>query len=143
MSQTHPIQVGNIKKGSHVIIQGFPCKVIDFACSKPGKHGSSKMHLTASDIFTGRKYEAIHPTDLTIYAPFVTKKEYEFIDFNEEDGYLNLMNDEGQEKTDLQIKDKNLLKKFKAAMEGGDAKTFTVYTISAMGFEHVYDIKEN
>jgi len=41
-AQTFPIRAGEVKKGTHVLIKGFPCKVIEVsrlerACSAP--HG--------------------------------------------------------------------------------------------------------
>ena len=59
MSYTAPVQVGTLKKGSHVVIQGNPCKIDDYSVSKQGKHGSAKMHIIASDIFTGKRFETM------------------------------------------------------------------------------------
>lgn len=27
-----PIQAGALKKGSHVVLKGFPCKIVDYSC---------------------------------------------------------------------------------------------------------------
>jgi len=27
-----PIQAGTLKKGSHVVLKGFPCKIVDYSC---------------------------------------------------------------------------------------------------------------
>jgi len=37
-----PEKVNNVKKGSVVMLGGFPCKVVEMKKSKPGKHGSAK-----------------------------------------------------------------------------------------------------
>ena len=35
-SKTYPIRAGEVKKGSHVIIKGHPCKVVEVTTSKTG-----------------------------------------------------------------------------------------------------------
>lgn len=51
------VLAGALKKGSHVVIKGFPCKIIDYSTSKTGKHGHAKANIVGIDIFSGRKYE--------------------------------------------------------------------------------------
>ena len=48
---------GAIKKGMYILIKDNPCKVVEVTTSKTGKHGHAKAHITAIDIFTGKKYE--------------------------------------------------------------------------------------
>lgn len=64
-----PISVGAIKKGSHVVIKGFPCKVVEYSTAKTGKHGSAKANITGVDIFTSKKYEMFAPTSATAQEP--------------------------------------------------------------------------
>lgn len=42
-SFTYPIAAGNIKKGSHVILKGVPCKVDDISISKTGNTVMQKL----------------------------------------------------------------------------------------------------
>lgn len=72
-SDSQPIQGGSIKKGSYCMLKGFPCKVVDTAVSKPGKHGSAKIHVTGIDIFTNKKIDDIFSTAGTAWSPVVTK----------------------------------------------------------------------
>ena len=53
-SLTYPQQIGSLKKGAHVLIKGFPCKIIDISTSKTGKHGHAKANYVGIDIFTGK-----------------------------------------------------------------------------------------
>lgn len=55
------------------MLKGFPCKVVDTAVSKPGKHGSAKIHVTGIDIFTNKKIDDIFSTAGTAWSPVVTK----------------------------------------------------------------------
>ena len=70
-----------------------PCKVIDIKVSKTGKHGHAKCRFTAIDIFDGSKHEDIVPSTHTAHVPVVTRMEYQVIGL--EDGYLQLMTDDG------------------------------------------------
>jgi len=99
-SETIPIQAGSVKKGIHVVIKGNPCKVVDISTSKTGKHGHAKASITGVDIFTGKKYQDISPTSHNIMQPIVTRKDYQLLEISE-DGFLSLMDDEGQIREDL------------------------------------------
>lgn len=68
-----PIQGGSIKKGAYCILKGNPCKVLETAISKPGKHGSAKIAVTGVDLFTNKKIEGIFATSGQAWAPNVTK----------------------------------------------------------------------
>jgi translation initiation factor 5A len=61
--------VGAIKKGGHVVIKGFPCKVAEYSTAKTGKHGSAKANIMGYDIFSGKKYEMFAPTSATAQEP--------------------------------------------------------------------------
>eukprot|EP00405_Crypthecodinium_cohnii_P056856 CAMPEP_0206620088 /NCGR_PEP_ID=MMETSP0325_2-20121206/61382_1 /ASSEMBLY_ACC=CAM_ASM_000347 /TAXON_ID=2866 /ORGANISM="Crypthecodinium cohnii, Strain Seligo" /LENGTH=132 /DNA_ID=CAMNT_0054142915 /DNA_START=174 /DNA_END=573 /DNA_ORIENTATION=- len=69
-SSTFPQQAGEIRKGSHLMIKGRPCKCIEVSTSKTGKHGHAKAHIVALDIFTGKKYEDLCPTSHNLDVPF-------------------------------------------------------------------------
>merc|ERR1719158_19941 len=75
-SDTYPQQAGEIRKGSHLMIKGHPCKCVEVSTSKTGKHGHAKAHIVAIDIFTGKKYEDLCPTSHTLAVPFVKREEY-------------------------------------------------------------------
>merc|ERR1712146_567874 len=75
-AMTFPTSAGSIRKGSHMLIKGFPCKVAEVTTSKTGKHGHAKASITGIDIFTGKKYEDSVPTSHNVDCPNVTKTEY-------------------------------------------------------------------
>ena len=58
------------------MLKGNPCRVIDTAISKPGKHGSAKIHVTGVDLFTNKKIDDIFSTAGTAWMPIVKKTEY-------------------------------------------------------------------
>lgn len=84
------------------MIKGRPCKVVNIAVSKTGKHGHAKCNFTATDIFNGKKLEDMVPSSHGTTVPVVTKTDWEIIDINE-DGELTLMDEGGNQKVDLNL----------------------------------------
>ncbi|MEM3606666.1 MAG: translation initiation factor IF-5A, partial [Candidatus Bathyarchaeia archaeon] len=58
-----PVEVGSLKVGQYVIIDGEPCKIVEFEKSKPGKHGSAKARIVGISLFTGQKKSMVNPVD--------------------------------------------------------------------------------
>ena len=55
--RTTKMQVGQVKRGDHVMIDGNPCKVTDCLVTQAGKHGSGKVTVSGIDIFTNKKHQ--------------------------------------------------------------------------------------
>merc|ERR1712146_263465 len=103
-AMTFPTSAGSIRKGSHMLIKGFPCKVAEVTTSKTGKHGHAKAAIVGIDIFTGKKHEDSVPTSHNVDCPNVTKVEYTLISCDD-DGYVTLMDDDGEMREDLKLPD--------------------------------------
>lgn len=84
------------------MIKGRPCKVINIAVSKTGKHGHAKCNFTATDIFTGKKLEDMVPGSHGTTVPIVTKSDWEIIDIDD-DGAVTLMDEGGNQKIDVSL----------------------------------------
>merc|ERR1712083_1076634 len=84
-----PQQAGEMKKGSHVMIKGHPCKVAEVSSSKTGKHGHAKVHIVALDIFTQKKYEDLCPTSHNVSVPFVKRTEYQLLNADKDSGEVS------------------------------------------------------
>jgi translation initiation factor 5A len=67
------VQVGQLKEGSYLLIDDFPCQIKGIEKSKPGKHGSAKARITAFGIFDNQKRGLLKPTDADVYVPIVDK----------------------------------------------------------------------
>jgi translation initiation factor 5A len=78
-SLTYPMQCSALRKSGHVVIKNRPCKIIDMSTSKTGKHGHAKVHLIATDIFTGKKLEDLSPSTHNMDVPHVVRKEYQLV----------------------------------------------------------------
>ncbi|TKA54780.1 hypothetical protein B0A53_02589 [Rhodotorula sp. CCFEE 5036] len=131
-SLTFPMQCSALRKNGHVVIKGRPCKIIDMSTSKTGKHGHAKVHLVATDIFTGKKLEDLSPSTHNMDVPNVVRNEYTLM--NIDDGFLNLLTADGGEKNDVKVPDNEIGQEIQKAFDDGVDIAVTV--TSAMGEEH-------
>jgi translation initiation factor 5A len=76
---SRPADLGSLKEGSYIVIDGEPCKVVEVEKSKPGKHGSAKVRLTGISIFTGSKKSVIGTVDTHIEIPMIDKRSAQVI----------------------------------------------------------------
>merc|ERR1712087_667552 len=145
-SHVYPQQAGELRKGSHVMIKGHPCKVCEISTSKTGKHGHAKAHIVALDIFTSKKYEDLCPTSHNVEVPFVTRTEYQLLSLDQVTGAVSLLLDSGETKEDLNLpcfkqgaepteEDEKVQKNILDDYEAG--KTVVVAVLSACGEEKI------
>ena len=78
MSKTFA-EVGDLKVGSYVIIDGEPCRVVEITKAKTGKHGSAKAHVVAIGLFTGSKKTFVAPVDQRVEVPIIEKRSGQVI----------------------------------------------------------------
>merc|ERR1711907_55248 len=151
-SLTQAIEAGQIRKGGHIMIKGKACKVKDVSVSKTGKHGHAKCKFAATCIFTGTSAEELCPSTHTIDVPFVTKKDYQVQGVDEE-GFVILMDEEGEMREDLQVpdvtykteEDVRISKQIKEFFEEIDnGATYDVYctVMSAIGKEKITEVRK-
>ena len=139
-SATYPQQAGTIKKNGYCILKGRPCKIVDIAISKTGKHGHAKARFTGLDIFTGNKYEDMCPTSHNMEVPVVVRKDFQLVDITGE-GFVSLMSTDGDMKDDLRVPADDVGASIRSMFEEG--KPVIVSVIGAMGEEKVIAAKEN
>ncbi|KAF9349989.1 Eukaryotic translation initiation factor 5A [Mortierella sp. AD094] len=70
-----------LRKGDYVVIQTRPGKIDDISQD----HG--KIHLTASDIFTHKKFEGVYTPDEKMVTPTIQTTEIELEDVSDDDFY--------------------------------------------------------
>jgi translation initiation factor 5A len=144
-SDTYPLSCGSIKKNGHMVINGRPCKVVDYSTAKTGKHGHAKASIVGIDIFTGKKMEDSLPTSHNVEVPIIKRSEWQAIAIDG-DGYLTLMNDQGTTRSDLRLPeetedDEVLASRIKDGIENG--KDVFVTVLAAMGIEKINECKES
>ncbi len=69
-----PVDVGSLRVGGYMVIDGEPCHIVDIQKSKPGKHGSAKARITAVGVFDGTKRSFVKPVDLGAEVPILDKR---------------------------------------------------------------------
>lgn len=74
MRMSKPVDVGSLRVGGYMIIDGEPCHILDIQKSKPGKHGSAKARITAIGVFDGTKRSFVKPVDLGAEVPIIDKR---------------------------------------------------------------------
>lgn len=136
---TYPIQCSALRKNGFCMMKGHPCKIVDMSTSKTGKHGHAKVNMVGIDIFDGRKYEDMSPSTHNMDVPIVKRSEYNLIDVTEE-GYISLMDDQGEVRDDLHCNNNpELFDEIKRKFDAGDELMITV--LKAMGKEVPLAIK--
>lgn len=66
-------QVGQLKIGGFVLIDGQVCQIKSMEKSKPGKHGSAKARITAVGLFSGQKKNLLKPTSADVEVPIIKR----------------------------------------------------------------------
>jgi len=69
-----PVEVGAIKVGHNIIIEGEPCRIVEYEKSKPGKHGSAKARIVGIGLFDNVKRSIVSPVDAKIDVPLIEKR---------------------------------------------------------------------
>jgi len=69
-----PVDVGSLRVGGYMIIDGEPCHIVDITKSKPGKHGSAKARIVAIGVFDGVKRSFVKPVALNAEVPIIDKR---------------------------------------------------------------------
>ena len=93
--------VGSLQKGSYVVLDGAACRVVDIQVSKPGKHGHSKIRLTAVGLVDDKKRIEVMPGHDSVDVPIIEKKNAQVLSINGD--IANVMDAETYETFDLKI----------------------------------------
>lgn len=71
---SRPVDVGELRVGGYMLIDGEPCRIMDIAKSKPGKHGSAKARIVAIGVFDNQKRQFVKPVDSGAEIPIINKR---------------------------------------------------------------------
>jgi len=69
-----PADVGSLREGRYIIVDGEPCRIVEISKSKPGKHGSAKARIVAIGIFDSAKRSFVKPVDASVEVPMIDKR---------------------------------------------------------------------
>jgi translation initiation factor 5A len=74
-----PVEVGDLKIGSYVIVEDEPCRIVELTKSKPGKHGAAKARVVTIGVFDGVKRSFVKPVDAKVDMPMIEKRTGQMI----------------------------------------------------------------
>ena len=111
-----PADLGSVKTGSYIVIDGEPCRIVDFDKSKPGKHGSAKARVVGVGIFDNIKRSIVSPVSSGIEIPLIEKRSAQIISLTPTK--IQIMDLENYEISDIDIpKDEEIKNKLDAGKE--------------------------
>ena len=74
-----PVDLGSVKEGSYIMIDGEPCRIVEYDKSKPGKHGAAKARVVGIGVFDGVKRSLVSPVSANVEVPLIEKKSGQIV----------------------------------------------------------------
>ena len=140
--KTEKTDSNRLKPGSTVMIKGNPCRVTDVTTAKPGKHGSAKVILKGKDVLTQKVYECTYHAGDMVDAPIIKRNEFTLL--NIDDDALELLDGNGEVKSDVNLPTADHLKeiasKIKEIFDEGKYECL-VTVIDVMGTEQAIEVR--
>ena len=93
--------IGELQKGSYIVIDGAACKITDTKTSRPGKHGHAKVNLMAVGLIDEKKRNLVLPGHDSVEVPIVGKKNAQVLSVT--GTVANVMDSESFETFDMKI----------------------------------------
>jgi translation initiation factor 5A len=134
------IPVNKLRVGGYVLLEGRPCRVVDIAKSKTGKHGHAKANIAGADLFTGRRYEAHLPTSHDIEVPFVQRLDYKLINIDGQ--YTQMIDIRGNMREDVEITDDDVCQRLVELHESDEADEIIVTVLFALGESKIIEFRK-
>lgn len=97
-----PAELGSLKVGHNIVIDGEPCRIVELEKSKPGKHGAAKVRLVAIGIFDGVKRTMVGPADSRVEVPIIEKRSGQVVSIGDT---ISLMDNETLEIVEVPLPD--------------------------------------
>ena len=99
--ETKQAGVNSLQKGSYIVLEGAACKVTDMQVSKPGKHGHSKVRISAVGLTDDKKRISVMPGHDNIEVPIIEKRTAQVLSVHGD--AANVMDSETYETFDMKI----------------------------------------
>jgi len=119
MADTKMVAANNVQKGSFIILEGAACKVVDVEISKPGKHGHSKVRISAVGLTDDKKRIVVMPGHDNVEVPIIEKRTAQVLSVQGD--IANVMDSETYETFDLKIPEE-----FKSSVVEGSSVLYWV-----------------
>ena len=103
MVDTKIVGANQMQKGSFILLGGVACKVVDVEISKPGKHGHTKVRISAVGLVDDKKRIEVMPGHDSVEVPVIEKRNAQVLSVHGDTA--NVMDSETYETYDLKIPD--------------------------------------
>eukprot|EP00823_Brevimastigomonas_motovehiculus_P004086 TRINITY_DN2613_c0_g1_i1.p1 TRINITY_DN2613_c0_g1~~TRINITY_DN2613_c0_g1_i1.p1 ORF type:complete len:251 (-),score=84.74 TRINITY_DN2613_c0_g1_i1:464-1141(-) len=120
-----PIECHHVKKGKYIMMKGRPCRIVDVATSKTGKHGHMKCNITGIDVLTGKKYTDMQPGHAVMTEFKIEKSDFQLLNI-ESDGAVTALDSSNTQKMFQIPPDSELFEKINADFSAGKTLNITV-----------------
>jgi len=132
-------QANDLRIGTVVLLrEAFPCKVVDLAKAKTGKHGSAKIRVVGTDVLTGRKYDDIFQSKEQVCLPVTKKVDYQLA-YPLDDTYMKLQAQDGSTRDDLKVSEEELCEKIIDSYNAG--KELLISVLCVLNREAIHSFK--
>ncbi|MDA4112019.1 MAG: translation initiation factor IF-5A [Thaumarchaeota archaeon] len=74
-----PVDLGSLKEGSYIVIDGEACRIVEYDKSKPGKHGAAKARVVGIGVFDSVKRSLVLPVSTNVEVPLIEKKSGQIV----------------------------------------------------------------
>ena len=107
-----PTELGSLKTGSYILLPvsdqptGDPCRITEYATSKPGKHGAAKARIVAVGVFDGQKRPHVGPVSMQVHVPLIDKRAGQIVSITGSN--FQLMDSETFETFDADLVDEEI-----------------------------------
>lgn len=91
----------NVQKGSFIVLDNVACRVADVEISKPGKHGHSKVRISAIGLVDDKKRIVVMPGHDNIEVPIIEKRNAQVLSVHGD--IATVMDSETYETFDLKV----------------------------------------
>lgn len=96
-------KIKSLRKGSYILIDNEPCKIVDITTSAPGKHGHTQHRIKAKGILDGKKRETVKSSDADVDVPIIDKRTGQVLSIS--GNSVQLMDMETYETFEVSIKE--------------------------------------
>jgi len=94
-------EIGKLKEGRFIVLDGVACKITGMQKSAPGKHGHAKYRVSAVDIITNSKKIVVMSGHEKVQVPMIDKRTAQVLSVS--GNTANVMDMESYENFDLEI----------------------------------------
>ena len=101
MVDTKIVGANQMQKGSFILLGGVACKVVDVEISKPGKHGHTKVRISAVGLVDDKKRIEVMPGHDSVEVPVIEKRNAQVLSV--QGSTANVMDSETYETFDMKV----------------------------------------